>query len=314
MGVPWCYGCAHEDKGAFCDPCGKCCMGNEFVKKEEKKAIVMGDFQDRFHHMCDELRAFAHNHRLILYWYTSDEIGKPLPPFTRRFKFRAIGGNYRNITVDFTQIEDDAKAIKAIKSTICKELLIGEPGRGGFTYLTTRNPYMDTDSVYGLTAKLAMVDDILGANKEVNMNRVRIMDVIFNGPATIVIWSDNTKTVVKAQDGEKIDYEKGLAMAISKKFLGNKGNYYDTFEKYLKNAPVVKVDDQDDAKIDFEKDLAMAISKKFSAGKPVNSVYKKKLSKKIEPTDEEIQANSDAVFAEFDEKVKKTRKTVKKDK
>jgi hypothetical protein len=208
---------------------------------------------------------------LILYWYTSDEIGKPLPPFTRRFKFRAIGGNYRNITVDFTQIEDDTKAIKAIKSTICKELLIGEPGRGGATYLATRNPYargyratqmfvddlvddihykrhpepvqpihLDKEQFIFNNYFNNLINDILGTNKEVNMNRVRIMDVIFNGPATIVIWSDKTKTVVKAQDGEKIDYEKGLAMAISKKFLGNKGNYYDTFEKYLKNAPVVK--------------------------------------------------------------------------
>lgn len=56
------------------------------------------------------------------------------------------------------------------------------------------------------------------------------MKVIFNDPATIVFWSDGSKTVVKA-DGEKFDPEKGLAMAISKKFLGNKGNYYRKFEK-----------------------------------------------------------------------------------
>ena len=66
-----------------------------------------------------------------------------------------------------------------------------------------------------------------------------IKDVIFNGPATIVIWADRTKTVVKAQDGEPVDYEKGLAMAISKKALGNKGNYFDQFKKYLENAPEV---------------------------------------------------------------------------
>lgn len=66
-------------------------------------------------------------------------------------------------------------------------------------------------------------------------NRIpQIKDVIFNGPATIVLWSDGTKTVVKAQDGEECDREKGLAMAISKKVLGNKGNYYNTFSKWLK--------------------------------------------------------------------------------
>lgn len=60
-----------------------------------------------------------------------------------------------------------------------------------------------------------------------------IKDVIFNGPATIVLWKDGTKTVVKAQEGEIIDCEKGMAMAIAKRMLGNKGNYYDTFTKYL---------------------------------------------------------------------------------
>ena len=61
----------------------------------------------------------------------------------------------------------------------------------------------------------------------------RIKDVIFNDPATIVFWSDGTKTVVKAEN-EPFDREKGLAMAISKKFLGNKGNYFETFKKFIK--------------------------------------------------------------------------------
>lgn len=61
---------------------------------------------------------------------------------------------------------------------------------------------------------------------------------IFNDPATIVFWKDGTKTVVKAQKGEKYDPEKGLAMAFSKKMFGNEGNYYDQFTKLLpkKNA------------------------------------------------------------------------------
>jgi len=57
-----------------------------------------------------------------------------------------------------------------------------------------------------------------------------IIKVIQNPPATIVFWSDGTKTVVKARN-EVFSPEKGLAMAISKKALGNKGNYYETFKK-----------------------------------------------------------------------------------
>lgn len=66
------------------------------------------------------------------------------------------------------------------------------------------------------------------------MNKPEIKDVKFNGPATIVFWSDNTKTIVKCED-EDFDKEKGLAMAISKKFLGSNdsgSNYYDIFKKF----------------------------------------------------------------------------------
>ena len=60
-----------------------------------------------------------------------------------------------------------------------------------------------------------------------------IKDVIFNPPATIVFWEDGTKTVVKAQ-GENFDPEKGLAMAITKKALGNNGRYYKILKKWMK--------------------------------------------------------------------------------
>ena len=61
-----------------------------------------------------------------------------------------------------------------------------------------------------------------------------IEKVIFNPKATIVFWSDHTKTIVKLDKDDERDDEKGLAMAISKKFLGNKGNYYNEFRKWLK--------------------------------------------------------------------------------
>lgn len=60
-----------------------------------------------------------------------------------------------------------------------------------------------------------------------------IKKVIFNDPATIVIWTDGSKTVIKCDGEEKYDPEKGLAMAICKKALGNKGNYYEVFKKWL---------------------------------------------------------------------------------
>lgn len=64
-------------------------------------------------------------------------------------------------------------------------------------------------------------------------NGLRIKRVIFNKPATIVYWDDGEKTVVKCKEGEQFDPEKGLAMAISKKALGNRGNYFNEFKKWL---------------------------------------------------------------------------------
>jgi hypothetical protein len=63
-------------------------------------------------------------------------------------------------------------------------------------------------------------------------DKFEIKDVIFNNPATIVLWADGTKTVVKAEN-EEFDPEKGLAMAIAKKALGNNYDYYNIFKKYV---------------------------------------------------------------------------------
>ena len=67
----------------------------------------------------------------------------------------------------------------------------------------------------------------------INVFNLKIKNVIFNDPATIVFWSDGSKTVVKCGERDIFDPEKGLAMAISKKFLGNKGNYNNEFKKWL---------------------------------------------------------------------------------
>lgn len=63
-----------------------------------------------------------------------------------------------------------------------------------------------------------------------------IKKVIFNDPATIVFWLDGTKTVVKQQSCDKkkkFDPEKGLAMAIAKKALGNQGNYFNAIREWV---------------------------------------------------------------------------------
>lgn len=74
-----------------------------------------------------------------------------------------------------------------------------------------------------------MVNSMYGANP---YYRPEIKDVIFNDPATIVFWTDDTKTVVKCQEGDIFDPEKGLTMAIAKKIYGNKGSYCNVIKKW----------------------------------------------------------------------------------
>lgn len=96
--------------------------------------------------------------------------------------------------------------------------------------------------------------------EEMEMNRrFEIKKVIFNDPATIVIWANGDKTVVKAQN-EMYDPEKGLAMAFAKRALGGKGSYYDVFKQWLPNE---KVDFNDFEK--FEKAVQKEAEHKLKA-------------------------------------------------
>lgn len=64
-------------------------------------------------------------------------------------------------------------------------------------------------------------------------NAAAIKRVIFNPPATIVYWSDCTKTVVKCNVNDIFDPEKGLAMAIAKRCVGNTGAYYAEIQHWV---------------------------------------------------------------------------------
>lgn len=59
---------------------------------------------------------------------------------------------------------------------------------------------------------------------EINFNEIsnpKPKDIIFHNPATIVKWSDGTKTVVKCHEEDTYDKEKGLALCYVKKFCGD---------------------------------------------------------------------------------------------
>ena len=67
-------------------------------------------------------------------------------------------------------------------------------------------------------------------------NTGAIKDVIFAPPATIVYWSDGSKTVVKCSEKDVFDPEKGLAMAIAKRCGGNNGSYYKEIRHWVEKS------------------------------------------------------------------------------
>ena len=128
-----------------------------------------------------------------------------------------------------------------------------------------------------------------------------IKNVIFNDPATIVYWEDGTKTVVKCQDGDEFDPEKGLAMAIAKKAYGNKGSYCNKLKKWLpKEEPVgtnsildsVFVPKEFTLNVDIDK-----LSKSFMKGirDGIDSIFK---GTKYTPDDNSVSSKKRMTFRE----------------
>ena len=78
-----------------------------------------------------------------------------------------------------------------------------------------------------LTSRLLMAD------YHKNYSPKSIKKVIFNDPLTIVLWNNGDKTIVKCQEGDIYDPEKGLAMAICKYVYGNKSRYNKIFKTWL---------------------------------------------------------------------------------
>lgn len=107
----------------------------------------------------------------------------------------------------------------------------------GKTWIHDLNPSFKS-TCFGVDIFTRTSDDRMHLERRIrsmiyNNEHFQIKKVLFNPPATIVFWTDGTKTVVKRQKGDKrFDKEKGLSMAIAKKFLGNEGNYYNEIRKW----------------------------------------------------------------------------------
>lgn len=124
------------------------------------------------------------------------------------------------------------------------------------------NSLVDVASMYPVSIFVeqdgisATYENVPGYWNKVEVSRKPfIKKVIFNPPCTIVLWSDDTKTIVRTQNNEKFDPEKGLAMAIAKKALGNTGRYFDEIKRWTEPYLVKNKDNSqvlsDDKEVDY---------------------------------------------------------------
>lgn len=111
-----------------------------------------------------------------------------------------------------------------------------------------RHCYNDILSVEKYNAPMELRVDIPGM----------IDRVIFNDPATIIIWKDGSKTVVKRSDDDIWDPEKGFCMAIIKKLYGHT-SFIKKFMESEEKIPILTIEEACESLKNFGKILKDAM-------------------------------------------------------
>lgn len=116
---------------------------------------------------------------------------------------------------------------------------------------------------------------------------VKPTKILIQGTATIIWWSDGTKTIVKCQKGDKMDPEKGIAMCVMKKFMGtNKtgSNYLDFAKDAIAEYEKQQAAEKAKKKAEADKKRRAAAKKKGADG---NANYKRGAKAKTESESKE---------------------------
>lgn len=74
---------------------------------------------------------------------------------------------------------------------------------------------------------------VVSMAKKPDLNAVVPERVIYNDPATIVIWDDGTKTVAMCQEGDVYDKREGFLLCCAKRLMGNVGRYNDVLGEHV---------------------------------------------------------------------------------
>lgn len=188
----------------------------------------------------------AEIHEFLKYLYCKynlsyDGLESNYANFDKTLKIKVNGGKYNtHVNLNFYIVESEAFSKFNTPFTVCGPTLFKQYFDEANGFKVSRVKYKDYSTLYknnecknNTTKESSEKKHMIHLNVTDTTLHVSIENVIFNDPATIVVWGDGSKTVVKCQDGDDFDKEKGLAMAISKKVLGNKSNFNNTFKHFI---------------------------------------------------------------------------------
>ena len=98
----------------------------------------------------------------------------------------------------------------------------------------TCDPYTTIDKPNSLTdCGPTCLSNIVGEYKGLVIHNLEVKRIIFNPPATVIIWKNDTKTVVKCAEDDEFNPEIGVAMCYIKKIYGSRHAFSKMVEKYI---------------------------------------------------------------------------------
>lgn len=114
----------------------------------------------------------------------------------------------------------------ACNLTITDHMIISQT-KPSNTYLDILSPWFDSTTQE--VSETTKETNDPNKKEETEMKTATLEKCIINDNATILFWSDGTKTVTKTTPGDAFDPEIGIAMGIAKKIFGSKHK----FDKYV---------------------------------------------------------------------------------
>lgn len=86
-----------------------------------------------------------------------------------------------------------------------------------------------------------LIKTVKTSEKEKKTMDFRVKKIMHNGPATIVFWKDNTKTVVRLKEGDRYDPYAAFTAAVAKRLYGKTMKISEVVDRYSKDLKKIDI-------------------------------------------------------------------------